>query len=293
MLPTLTVDKSYPYTGRVGGFDASNVARNTALEALGEGGERRLPQARKTGTTIVGVVFKGGVVLGADTRATGDVVVDKNCAKLHYIAPNIYCAGAGTAADCVQTTALVSARLELLRLNSNAPRAKVAAAMTMAKRHLHQYGGEIESALIMGGVDETGGHVYSIYPHGSTDKLPFATMGSGSLAAMSVLETQYRDDLGEDEAKELVANAIRAGIFNDLGSGSNVDLCVMRLNSTSYLRNYQRPNDVAEVRRNIALPAPAFAFPVGTTPFKKERVEVFARPASATATTTTMEVEPA
>jgi len=36
------------------------------------------------------------VILGADTRATEDTVVaDKNCSKIHYIAPNIYCCGAG------------------------------------------------------------------------------------------------------------------------------------------------------------------------------------------------------
>jgi 20S proteasome subunit beta 2 len=53
-------------------------------------------------------------------------------------------------------------------------------------------------------------------------------MGSGSLAAMAVFESQFKDDLNEEEAKELVKNAIKAGIFNDLGSGSNVDLCVIR-----------------------------------------------------------------
>lgn len=36
-----------------------------------------------------------------------------------------------------------------------------------------------------------------IYPHGSTDKNPYVTMGSGSLAAMSVFETGYREDLEE------------------------------------------------------------------------------------------------
>jgi len=37
--------------------------------------------------------------LAADTRATaGSMVADKNCEKLHKLAPNIYCAGAGTAA---------------------------------------------------------------------------------------------------------------------------------------------------------------------------------------------------
>lgn len=34
--------------------------------------------------------MQDGVVLGADTRATsGEVVADKMCAKIHYIAPNI------------------------------------------------------------------------------------------------------------------------------------------------------------------------------------------------------------
>lgn len=62
----------------------------------------------KTGTTIAGIVFKDGVVLGADTRATGGTeVADKNCEKIHYLAPNIYCCGAGTAADTEKTTELI------------------------------------------------------------------------------------------------------------------------------------------------------------------------------------------
>jgi 20S proteasome subunit beta 2 len=46
-----------------------------------------------------------GVVLGADTRSTsGSTVADKNCEKIHFIAPNIYCCGAGTAADTENVT---------------------------------------------------------------------------------------------------------------------------------------------------------------------------------------------
>ena len=37
--------------------------------------------------------------------------------------------------------------------------------------------------------------ILQIYPHGSTDTLPFATMGSGSLAAMSVFESKYKEGL--------------------------------------------------------------------------------------------------
>lgn len=39
-------------------------------------------------------------MLGADTRSTsGTTVADKNCAKIHYVSPNLYACGAGTAAD--------------------------------------------------------------------------------------------------------------------------------------------------------------------------------------------------
>ncbi len=75
-----------------------NYPRNAALVANGA----KMPKYTKTGTTIVGLVFKGGVVLGSDTRGSaGELAVNKNASKLHYIAPNIYCGGAGTAADTI------------------------------------------------------------------------------------------------------------------------------------------------------------------------------------------------
>ena len=48
------------------------------------------------------------MVLGADTRATGgSIVCDLNCEKIHYIADNVFCCGAGTAADTEFTTKYV------------------------------------------------------------------------------------------------------------------------------------------------------------------------------------------
>ena len=96
-----------------------------------------MPKAHKTGTTIVGCVFANGIVLGADTRATSELVVDKNCEKIHYIAPNIYCCGAGTAADTEMTTGQISSQLELLRLDTGVD-SRVATALTMLKRYLFQ-----------------------------------------------------------------------------------------------------------------------------------------------------------
>lgn len=244
-----------------GGFNFELSVRNARLAAGGVA----TPMAKKTGTTICGMVFRDGIVLGADTRATsGNIVADKNCEKIHYIAPNIFCCGAGTSADTENTTGLISSQLALLRLRTGTE-SRVVTAMTRLKRMLFQYQGHVSAALVLGGVDCTGAHLYSIWPHGSTDKAPYVTMGSGSLAAMAVFEAGYRPDMDEDAAKALVRDAIRAGIFNDLGSGSNVDLMVLRKGgSTEYLRNVETPNPRPYTR------AKGYAFPPGTTTVLRE-----------------------
>lgn len=135
------------------------------------------PKATKTGTTIVGIIYADGVILGADTRATENTVVsDKNCQKIHYLAGNMYCCGAGTAADTEMTTQTVASQLELQRLHTGRT-VPVETAATLLKRMLFRYQGHIGAALVLGGVDRTGPHIYCIYPHGSVDKLPYATMG--------------------------------------------------------------------------------------------------------------------
>ena len=40
-----------------------------------------------------------------------------------------------------------------------------------------RYQGYVSAALVLGGVDTTGSYLYTVYPHGSTDKLPYVTMG--------------------------------------------------------------------------------------------------------------------
>merc|ERR1712187_122947 len=200
------------------------------------------------------------------TRATeGPMVADKNCEKLHHISKNIYCAGAGTAADLEHTTQLMESQMELHRMATGTqPRA-----CTVVKRlsqMLFKYQGYIGCALVLGGVDITGPHLYQIYPHGSTDQLPFTSMGSGSLAAMAILESEYKDGLTEEEGIKLVAKAIKAGIFNDLGSGGNVDVCVIKKDAGgTILRNMEKPNE-RKFRTQYK------GFPMGTTGILKEDI---------------------
>ena len=224
------------------------------------------PKATSTGTTIVGLKFDGGVLIAADTRSTqGPIVADKNCAKLHRIAPRIWCAGAGTAADTEAVTQLIGSNIELHSL-STGRQPRVVTTLQMLKQHLFKYQGHLGAYLIVAGVDPTGAHLMSVQAHGSTDVGFYLSLGSGSLAAMAVLESQWREGLSREEAIELASDAIEAGIWNDLGSGSNVDVCVMEVGKdAAYMRNYRTPN-VREPKQQ------SYKFARGTTAVLKESI---------------------
>jgi len=249
-----------------GGFNFDLCKRNDFLAKMG----KVAPKMKKTGTTICGLVYNDGIVLGADTRATeGPIVCDKNCAKIHHISKMIWCCGAGTSADTEAVTGLISSQLELHRLATNSE-PRVVTALTRLKQHLFKYQGHVSAALVLGGVDATGSYLYTVYPHGSTDKLPYATMGSGSLAAMAIFEAKYKENLDEKSAVALVDEAIQAGIFNDLGSGGNVDICILsKTHGQIMLRNYQKPT----LNRYTA-PKPR-PFPKGTTAVLAETQALF------------------
>merc|ERR1719373_1335383 len=67
-------------------------------------------------------------------------------------------------------------------------------------------------------------------------------MGSGSLAAMAVLETLYKENMTQEEAFNLVVKAIEAGVYHDLGSGSNVDVCIIKKGKVEYTRPVKSDN---------------------------------------------------
>jgi len=248
--------QDFPIGSTNGGFVFDLCKRNEFLAKQG----MKEPISKKTGTTICGLIYKDGIVLGADTRATeGPIVCDKNCEKIHYIASNIYCCGAGTSADTENSTALISSQLELHKL-ATGRQSRVITAKTMLKQMLFKYQGHVSAALVLGGVDHTGSHLSTVYPHGSTDELPYVTMGSGSLAAMATFEANYKSGMEKEEAMKLVHAAICAGIFNDLGSGGNIDIVVITKDNTEIHRSYDKPNP-RKFRREKG-----YEFPKGITP---------------------------
>lgn len=92
------------------------------------------------------------------------------------------------------TTQMISSQLELHRLNTNRT-VPVVTASKMLSQMLFRYQGHIGAALVLGGVDHMGPHLYAVAPHGSCLPNEYTTMGSGSLAAMAVFESKYRPNM--------------------------------------------------------------------------------------------------
>lgn len=225
---------------------------------------------KKTGTTIVGCLANNGqsVILAADTRATErTTVADKFCEKIHDLSEYTKCCGAGTSGDIDHILRLTKYSF-MLRTSIDETIGSInksdCISATATKRtsgdnvislckflseQLFQSGGNLSANLILGGYDfvQKRAILCAIHPHGSVDlDVPFAALGSGGLAAMGVLERRFMNlaveektnsvAISEEEAIKICINAIQAGIQNDLGSGSHVDICVINQNGTQYQR---------------------------------------------------------
>lgn len=231
---------------------------------------------RKTGTTIVGCLAQNTLILAADTRATeGSIVADKMCEKVHCLAKNVWACGAGTSGDLdalvkkVRYTFLLRGLQEECVGNGNGrhnsgsgsnnflsdeersigiafPNASIAAICRFIQNELYSGGGEIGANLVLGGFDQNTRKaiLVAIHPHGSMDIVPYTALGSGGLAAMGVLESRFRTDITVEEALELVKDAVHAGIKNDLGSGSQIDISIISASGVQYIRGVVKEEEL-------------------------------------------------
>ncbi|KAF7691460.1 putative proteasome subunit beta type-2 [Cucumispora dikerogammari] len=205
----------------------------------------------KTGTTIVGLKYKNGVVLLADSRATsGPIVAEKNIQKIHKVTKNIYCAGAGTAADTDRINQYASKELQTFNLRFD-ELPHMSHYINVVQNRLHRYQGHIGAALIAGGIDNEGNHLYSLSSFGYVKSELFTTLGSGSLAALGILETSFKKDMEEEDAVSLGIEAVKAGIYNDLYSGSNINIVIIRENKETVFEIIKKHIEVVKREGNI------------------------------------------
>ena len=145
----------------------------------------------KKGTTTVGLVYKDGVILAADRRATaGTLIVDKKAQKTHIINENTAVTIAGSVADAQLLVKLIRAETKLKAIRTGRPPTMKETANMLGSflySNLRQYFPGI-AHFLLGGKDGDGTHLYDLYPDGSvTDVDDYSSSGSGSVIAYGVL----------------------------------------------------------------------------------------------------------
>jgi proteasome beta subunit len=186
----------------------------------------------KSGTTILGIVCKDGVVMAADRQSTaGNIIMNKDAEKIVRVNDYVLFAGTGLVADIQKSIKLVAAELRLKELRSKTrPSVKQAANLTanivyqsMRQPTMMQF---MVGSLI-GGVNEDGtSELYSIDPAGGIKKIADydSNFGSGMPFVLGLLERQYKKEMSVEEAIRLATEAVKSSTQRDTGSGHGIDV---------------------------------------------------------------------
>jgi proteasome beta subunit len=178
------------------------------------------------GTTTIGVVCKDGVILASDTRVTmGFFVAHKQGKKVYKIDDHIGMTIAGSVADAQKVIDIITANAQLYRINLNRPM-PINSAARMTSNLLFSARG-LMAQILVGGVDETGPHLFNLDPFGSVTEDKMTSTGSGSPLALGVLEDKFKEDMTVTEALPIIAKAVNAAMKRDIASGNNYNIIVI------------------------------------------------------------------
>ncbi len=186
----------------------------------------------KTGTTILGIVCKDGIVMASDRQiSAGNLVVSKNYAKTVKINDYLLVSFTGMVSDAQRVVKLLPAELKLKELRAKS-RPTVEQAANLLSSIL--YSGIRQPSMIpmqvgnlIAGFNEDGTmELYTVEPAGSVVKVEDydANFGSGMPYVLGLLERQYKKDLTLKEGIELAKEALKSSTQRDMGSGYGIDV---------------------------------------------------------------------
>ncbi|MBT3642932.1 proteasome subunit beta [archaeon] len=186
-----------------------------------------------TGTSLVGIVCKDGIVMAGDRKATvgGRIIMQKNAVKVEAVNDYLVISGTGTSSDIELAKKLIKAQLKLKELkDKKRPTIKESANMIamMAYKNIRQPSMiPFMAGLMVGGLNEDGkSELYSVEPAGSVMVVEDfdANFSSGMPYILGLLERQWKKNLTIEEGVELAIDAIKAASQRDTASGLGVDV---------------------------------------------------------------------
>jgi proteasome beta subunit len=180
------------------------------------------------GTTTIGVVCKDGVILASDTRVTmGFYVAHKHGKKVYKIDDHLAMTISGTVADAQRTVDILTANAQLYKINMSRPLPISSAARLVANLFFSSRYAPLLTQVLVGGIDDTGPHVYSLDPFGSLTEEKCVATGSGSPIAYGVLEDKYKEGMSVAELLPIIVKAVNSAMKRDAASGDSFNVAVI------------------------------------------------------------------
>lgn len=180
------------------------------------------------GTTTVGVVCKDGVIMASDTRVTmGFYVAHKHGKKVYQIDDHLAMTIAGSLADAQKAVDILATNAKLYKIELGRPLPISSAARLLSNLLFSARYVPLLAQVLVGGLDDTGPHIFSIDPFGSLTEEKYVSTGSGSPLAYGILEEKYKDDVPVREMLPVIVKAVDAAMKRDSASGDSFNVAVI------------------------------------------------------------------
>merc|ERR1712217_874756 len=177
----------------------------------------------KKGTTTLGFVFKHGIIIAVDSRASmGSYIGSQTVKKVIEINDRLLGTMAGGAADCSYWERHLTRLCRLHELREK-EKISVAAASKLLANIFYSYRGRgLSCGTMVAGWDKTGPHLYMVDDQGDRFEGQLFSVGSDSTHASGLLDSGYNYDLSVDDACELGRRSIYHATHRDGASGGVV-----------------------------------------------------------------------
>jgi proteasome beta subunit len=180
------------------------------------------------GTTTIGLVCKNSVVLASDTRVTmGSYVAHKHGKKIYKIDDHLAMTISGGVADAQRTVDILKINAQLYKLNMDRPMPVSSAARLIANLLFSSRYAPLIAQVLIGGMDDTGPHVFSLDPFGSLTEEKCVATGSGSPIAYGILEDRFKENLSAKEVLPVIVKAVDSAMKRDTASGDSFNVAVI------------------------------------------------------------------
>lgn len=186
----------------------------------------------KSNTSLVGLVCKDGIVLGADRRVTaGSLIMGKNYKKILQVNDFIAVAFTGGVADAQLVNKVLAAEIRLRELRTKERTSIKEAANLLA---MIIYRGIRTPSMIpsivgtlIAGVDKDGKtSLFTIEPAGGAYEVEDydANFSSGMPYILGVLESEFKKDMSTAQGIDLAKKCLKSSTQRDVGSGNGIDV---------------------------------------------------------------------